>query len=67
MTTDFRFITDTAQGHSYKLAIGGASDGLAQGSFPYPRGAHEAQDGAFDLIDPLLNREILKDPLLHLV
>ncbi len=67
MTTDFRFITHTAEGHAHEFAIGRVGNRLRQGSFADPRRTDQAQHRATDLLHAFLYGEILENPFLDLI
>jgi len=67
VTADFRFVTHAAQRNPHKFPPDGACDGFAERSFTNPRRTHQANDGALELADARLDRQILDDPLLDLL
>ncbi len=63
----FRFIPHPAERHPYKLAIGRARNRFAQRRLADPGWPDQTQNGAFDLVDALLHREVFENTFLHLV
>ena len=66
MTADLGLITHTTQRHAHELAIGGTRDALPQAGLAYAGRTDQAQDGAFDLVDPLQHSQIFDDALFDL-
>eukprot|EP01132_Coremiostelium_polycephalum_P014500 gene14501-biopygen6823 len=64
MTTDFRFITNTAQGHAHEFAVGGVGNRLRQRGFTHTRRTDQAQHRTTNLLHALLHGEVFEDALL---
>ena len=67
MAANLRFVTHPAQRLAHELAASGAGDRFAEAGLADTRRADEAQDRAFQLVGPRLNREIFDDPFLDLL
>ena len=68
MATDLGLITYTTQAGANKLAAQGAGNTAAQARLTHTRRANETEDGAAHLVaGELTHRQVLEDPLLHLL
>src|SRR5690606_33560742 len=67
VAADLRLVPHAAERHAHELAARGIRDRLAERRLADAWRADEAQNGALELVGPVLDREILDDPLLHLL
>ena len=66
VASDLSLVSHSAQGHSGEFTSRSACDGLGDGGLTYSRRAHQTDDGAFDGLIQVDDRQIFKDPLLDL-
>ncbi|MNL06492.1 hypothetical protein D3C87_1271270 [compost metagenome] len=66
MTTNFRLITHTAEGHAHEFAVGGVSNRLRQGRFTHPGRTDQAQHRTTNFLHALLHGEVFEDAFLDL-
>ena len=67
MPADLGLVADAAQREPHELAVGGASDGLAQRRLAHAGRSDQAEDGALHVVLQLADRQILENALLHLL
>ncbi len=67
MAAYLRLIAHAAQRHAHELAVGGARDALTQRGLAHARRAHQAQDGAAQILHALLYGQVFDDALLDLL
>ena len=67
MAADLGLVTHAAERHAHELAVRGARDALAERGLADARRTDEAQDGALDLVDALLDGQVLDDAFLDLL
>ena len=67
MTTDFRLVTDASEGHANKFTIGRASHRFSQRRLANAWRADKTQNRPFYLADSLLDCEVFKNAIFHLV
>ena len=67
VAADLGLVAHAAQGEAHEVAARRLGDRLAERGLADARRADEAQDRALHLVDALLDREILEDPLLDLL
>ena len=63
MTTNFRFIAHTTEGHAHEFAVGGVRNRLRQRGFTHARRTDQAQHRALNLLHALLHGEVFENPL----
>src|SRR5262249_56380496 len=67
MAADLGLVAHAAQRHAHELPPRGAGDRLAERRLPDAWRADQAEDGALQVTDEALDREVLEDALLHLL
>ena len=67
MPPEFRFVPDAAQAHPHKFPVHRLGDRLHDAGLSHAGGSHEAEDRALHVLLHPENRQILDDPLLHLL
>ncbi|MNO77287.1 hypothetical protein D3C76_683900 [compost metagenome] len=66
MTTNFRLVTHTAEGHAHEFAVGGVSNRLRQGRFTHPGRTDQAQHRTTNFLHAFLHGEVFEDAFLDL-
>ncbi len=66
MTTNFGFITYTAQGHAHELAVRGTSNRLGKRGLAHAGRPYQAEHRAANFFHALLHGEVFKDAFLDL-
>ena len=66
MAANFRFISDTTEGHANEFPPRRARDRLSERCFTDTRRPHETKDRPFHLVHPLLHGEVFKNTVLDL-
>lgn len=61
MTTNFRFIAHTAEGHAHEFTVGGIGNRLSQRGFTHARRPHQAQHRPTNFLHALLHGEVFED------
>ena len=67
MAADLGLIAHTAQGHAHELTVCGACNRLPKRGLTHSGRTDQTQNGCFDAIDSLLNREVFQDTLFNLI
>ena len=67
VTADLRFVTHPTEGHPHIFAAGRLGDGLTQRGLAHTGRANQTEDGALELIDARLHRQIFEDAILDLL